>query len=216
MVRPNPASRAVSRSARTMRRICGTACSPVADQLVAITRPGPFAGTMNQRGDDRSSQDGLRDHHRRRGVEQLKEAERSRSRQCKVQNQSDHHRRQAEKRVGQDDEQPPSREKKDCKRRAQRKPDRRRDRRGCEADTDRKSDYPEEIAQGPPPPTCGAVAACGSMAVNRTADRRGWIDPSGAAIYDWNQPDKRKGKKQGAAGITTAAPYIAGQWGRGG
>jgi hypothetical protein len=23
------------------------------------------------------------------------------------------------------------------------------------------------------------------------------------------------GKKQGAAGITTAAPYIAGQWGRG-
>jgi len=42
----------------------------------------------------------------------LKEAERSRSRQCKVQNQSDHHRRQAEKRVGQDDEQPPSREKK--------------------------------------------------------------------------------------------------------
>jgi hypothetical protein len=24
-----------------------------------------------------------------------------------------------------------------------------------------------------------------------------------------------KAKKQGAAGITTAAPYIAGQWGRG-
>jgi hypothetical protein len=32
--------------------------------------------------------------------------------------------------------------------------------------------------------------------------------PSNALIF-------RKKKEQGAAGITTAAPYVAGQWGRG-
>jgi hypothetical protein len=31
----------------------------------------------------------------------------------------------------------------------------------------------------------------------------------------WEKSAKFRAKKQGAAGITTAAPYIAGQWGRG-
>jgi len=41
-------------------------------------------------------------------------------------------------------------------------------------------------------------------------ERSGLTDAGG-------RPDKTeiKSKKQGAAGITTAAPYVAGQWGRG-
>jgi hypothetical protein len=31
----------------------------------------------------------------------------------------------------------------------------------------------------------------------------------------WEKISKIREKKQGAAGITTAAPYVAGQWGRG-
>ena len=34
-----------------------------------------------------------------------------------------------------------------------------------------------------------------------------WVEASGLG--------KRREKKQGATGITTVAPYVAGQWGRG-
>jgi hypothetical protein len=34
-------------------------------------------------------------------------------------------------------------------------------------------------------------------------------------IQAWKNPQRNQDKKQGATGITTVAPYIAGQWGRG-
>jgi hypothetical protein len=34
-------------------------------------------------------------------------------------------------------------------------------------------------------------------------------------IQAWKNSQRNQNKKQGATGITTVAPYIAGQWGRG-
>jgi hypothetical protein len=44
----------------------------------------------------------------------------------------------------------------------------------------------------------------------------GWLHKAGsrASLRD-TQASHIVGKKQGATGITTVAPYIAGQWGRG-
>ena len=169
MVRPKPASTAVSSSARMIGKDRRDRLQPrrsVADQFVAIARPGPLAGAMDQRGDDGNGEDGLGNHHGGGREQQFKKAERPRVGQRQIQDQPDHDRGQTEQRVDQNDHPSPSAERINRERGATRQRDRGGQSRRHQADANRKSDNPEKFAQSQPAvPLPRAVAACGSSSM---------------------------------------------------
>jgi hypothetical protein len=83
--------------------------------------------------------------------------ERPRAREREIQDQTDDHRRQAEKRIDQDDDEPPTPKRKDRQRGTNRQANCRRDCRRNDADRNREPHDPKEVIQYelPRPTTAG-------------------------------------------------------------
>ena len=104
--RPNPASSAVTRENRASQTSVTTRRGGPdihRGQFVAIFDPQVFNGLARERGDYRSDQNGLRDHHGLRREQQTPVSERARTRQGQKNRQPHHHRRQAHHGIEHDD-----------------------------------------------------------------------------------------------------------------
>ncbi len=97
-------------------------------------------GLPAHRGDDRHHQDHLGDHHGGRGVEQAERPQRTGARQRQVDQQSDHHRRQAHQRIQGDQRRAPAREPEHRQGRSERQADRGGGQNRAEADAQRQPD----------------------------------------------------------------------------
>ena len=126
MVRPKPARTAVKSSGANDHKDLRNglhSCRSVADQFVAIARPGSLAGAMHQRGDDRNGEQGLSDDHGGRREQQVEKAQRPRTREREIQTEPDNDRRQPEECVDENNDGSPPWEWIERKRRTQGKAD---------------------------------------------------------------------------------------------